>query len=367
MTPKPTKTYVDQVSMSLDSSDTFSTAAEGKQVIGRDHSSLSRTPELPGSTGHDTPWVYLFTHRSRVEQVNSLLSKRFETFIHRTVIYQKNNKKLSKKEQPTISGLIFVHTTAAEGRQFIADLPYGLHLANNYSTGRTAEISHKEMTMFMRMANATSRDVRFMLNPLDYYAESHQRIRITSGDLAGCEGYIVRLHRDRRLITTIGNMTVAISGITKDSFENAEEYVAGRHDNEPAPATDSNIQLSPIQEEINRSFFNPKDDIDAMAIAKALDHWHLHCRLLCSSHKYDQAIEVSQCVLEQIGSRFPARLIATRANGIADAIAAFDTIQTALLANPAVDADNKARLTVAREALALRYPALHINLDASTD
>jgi len=352
--------------MSLDSSDTSSTAAEGKPVIDRDNSSLSRYSELPDGTGNDTPWVYLFTHRSRVEQVNALLSQRFETFIHRTVIYQKKNKKLSKKEQPTISGLIFIHATAAEGRQFIAGLPYGLHLANNYSTKRTAEITHKEMTMFMRMANAASRDVRFMLNPLEYYANGRQRIRITSGDLAGCEGYIVRLHRDRRLITTIGNMTVAISGITKDSFENAEEYVAERRDNDPV-ATDSNIQLTPVQEEIDRSFFTPKNDIDAMAIAKALDRWHLYCLLLCSSHKYDQAIEISQCILEEIGSRFSAHLISARANGIADTIQAFDAIQTSILANPAVATDSKTNLTVVREYLAIRYPALHITPGTPAD
>ena len=54
---------------------------------------------------------------------------------------------------------------------------------------------------------------------MDHYAEGKVRLRVLTGILAGQEGYLVRIARDRRLVVDLGGLTVAISGIHGEQFE----------------------------------------------------------------------------------------------------------------------------------------------------
>ena len=66
--------------MSLDSSNVFSKVAEDKLLSDR-HSYLSEGRERPQSN-----WVFLFTHRMKLDKVNDRLNDRFETFVHKTIV-----------------------------------------------------------------------------------------------------------------------------------------------------------------------------------------------------------------------------------------------------------------------------------------
>ncbi len=63
-----------------------------------------------------------------------------------------------------------------------------------------------------------------MLKPITEYAKGNPLLRITSGIFEGLEGYVVRIDRDRKLVMAVGNMTVAVSGVHKESFEKVEDY-----------------------------------------------------------------------------------------------------------------------------------------------
>ena len=60
------------------------------------------------SKGKGANWCYLFIHHTKVNAVNEKLKERYCTFIHKSVVYKRKNKRIAKDEKPTISGLVFV-------------------------------------------------------------------------------------------------------------------------------------------------------------------------------------------------------------------------------------------------------------------
>lgn len=174
-----------------------------------------------------TSWCYLFVHHAKLNLIERLLNKKFKTFIHKTTVYKKERKQVRKKDKPTISGLIFIQGDKVEIQEFLNRNCHGIYLANDCSTKTTAVIPDEIMRPFMQLDLGCNR-VRFMPHPLNYYSDGHYLIRITSGLLTGFEGYIIRISRNKCLVTSIGGITVAINGINKDSFENVDEYVRQR-------------------------------------------------------------------------------------------------------------------------------------------
>ena len=340
--------------MSLDSSNVFSKVAEDKLLSDR-YSYLSEGREHTQSN-----WVFLFTHRTKLDITNDRLNDRFETFVHKTIVYQRRGKgKVVKKELPTISGLIFIHGAADDVQQYLDDTLPGLRLVKNYGTHTIAEISNQEMAAFMRLSTLGEGAVRFMLNPTEYYSNGHQLIRITSGDLKGCEGYIVRLHRDRKLITQIGNMTVAIGGITKESFENAEECVKIRRDLTDGYEVDNG--LSPTEQEIARYFFTPSNDLEAMAIAKNLDSLISKFRKELHSGNVTDAADGIVFTLSEIAGRFAPGYFKSLSVGINDICIDLVKILKDAIDSQVIVGTTKDKVLIGLESIMLRYPVIPID------
>lgn len=348
--------------MSLDSSDTFPTATEGKTILDEDRKSLSGKEGMPEPERKNTSWVYMFTHRMKVDGVEKALKERFKTFVHKSLVYSRKVNGVVKNEQQTISGLIFVCGKPKEVQDFLSEKFYGIHLVNDYSTGRTALISDAEMESFIRLAGTEGRQVRFMLHPLEHYQKGNTLVRITSGDLKGCVGYIVRLHRDRRLVTTIGNMTVAISGVCKDCIVNAEEYVREKKAFLPEDAQKEKISLSPLQSIIDGSFFNPENEMDAMTIVKGLDKWIGKSLDLYSSCAFAEAAEMCICILDQIGSRFSAKYFNSETIGITPVCHSFEELLDNIVADYRTSDEVKECISVAMESLVFRHPAMPLKI-----
>lgn len=172
------------------------------------------------STGSDDlSWYYIFLHHGRLEKVRALLETRFRTFVHKTVSYSKKNRHVQTIEKPTIPGLLFVQGNKQEIQLFITDNLSGLYLATDRSSGNTAVISNNEMQSFIRLSAVEEGGIRVLEKPLEYYSEGNRKVRVVSGILKGTEGYIVRMSREKCLVTALGNITVAISGIIKESIE----------------------------------------------------------------------------------------------------------------------------------------------------
>ena len=120
----------------------------------------------------------------------------------------------------------------------------------------------------MRVTETSPERIRFLLHPYHYYARNRILLRITTGEMAGLEGYIIRIDRDRRLVMDIGGMSVAISGVHAEHFEEVEQSKTS--------ITHENIfyqrNLQERQVLIDRYFHPVKDDKEVALQAENIDY-----------------------------------------------------------------------------------------------
>ena len=203
----------------------------GIHVVGADRESAPRVEGMPSGEETPSPWGYLFIHH----YVAGAFDKRLEEhtfeggfvpkcFIHRTVFYKRkrNGKGVAKEEKPTVSGLVFLQGGTAELSGFLRRNFPQYHLVNNCTTGRPASIPHSVMKPFMRVMESEPKRVTFLRDPFVKFAKDHVKLRVLTGILAGQEGYVVRILRDRQLVMDIGGYAVAVSGVHNEDFEVAE-------------------------------------------------------------------------------------------------------------------------------------------------
>lgn len=311
------------------------------------------------------PWCYLFIHHRKVDVVSHKLGEQFRTFIHKSLVYKREDKRVTKREQPTVSGLVFVQGDCGRVQQFLSDNFFGLHLVKDCSTGHVAVIDDRVMQSFIRVSQFNPTQIRFMLHTIDYYADGNPLVRITSGVLAGMEGYRIRIARNKCLVTSMAGMTVAISGIHKDSFENLEDYARLRHEQLNDNTSLQYSGLTPLQAEIDRCFFTPRNPLDVMAIAQSLIPWTAGMHSAIDAKDFERATEIALFLLEESGSRV-LPLCGTSQVGDCKEILAIcreaDRTLLAVISTPGVSTDLKEIAESGRESLFLRFPFLPIDL-----
>lgn len=273
---------------------------EGAHVTEPDETTGPEVRKRPRPDG--TTWSYLFVHHSKVKSLEEQLEKDNRTcFVHRTVRYfQKPGKqKVRSREVPTVSGLVFLQGYPGKTQSYLDErFPY-LHLCKNCSTGRVAVIPDSQMRPFMRVSETSPERVRFLLHPFHYYARNRILLRITSGELAGLEGYVMRIDRDRRLVMDVGGLSVAISGVHAEHFEEVERP--------QTPIADENLfyrrNLLERQVLIDRYFHPVKDDKDVAAQAENIDYLRKYAlnELERERITLNEAWNTCSFVIEEIG------------------------------------------------------------------
>lgn len=179
------------------------------------------------TTYSSTAWCYFFVPNHRVDWVeNQLQRDQRQYFIHKTIKYvhrSAGRHGVRKVSVPTVSGLVFLQGNVKSLQSYMNDAFPFYHLCKNCSTRTVAVISNAQMQPFMQVAQIEPDRIRFLLRPFTYYAQNHTLLRITSGPMAGLEGYVVRIARDRRLVMDVGGMSIALSGIHNECFEEVEK------------------------------------------------------------------------------------------------------------------------------------------------
>lgn len=290
------------------------------------------------------PWSYLFI-RKRDAEYFSLKAETeggFKTFIHRTIIAdasgksEKGNPNGSAQDReasngttegrPTISGLIFIQGKTKVIRKYLWERFPQYHLVNDCSTRKAAVIPDSVMQPFMRIANTDPSRIRFLVNPLTHYAEGNTLVEIMTGPLAGLQGYIIRIDRDRKLVIGVGDMTVAIGGVHKENFEKVEEVARAVNirqrvrrqaeqrrlrerievnvNADVAPQPPDPRLLTPIQQKVDTAFFTPETFNDILVITTNIELWTERARRLIQAGNLADASEILIFLLEEIGYWF---------------------------------------------------------------
>lgn len=344
------------------------------------------------------PWSYLFV-RKRDAEYFSLKAETeggFKTFVHRTIITEatgktsggNSDKRKSKRlsgdrtsgkspnvesdnlatettsdnpeikptgkpteGRPTISGLIFIQGKTKVIKKYLWERFPQYHLVNDCSTRKAAVIPDSVMQPFMRIAGTDPSRIRFLVNPLTHYAEGNTLVEIMTGPLAGLQGYIIRIDRDRKLVIGVGDMTVAIGGVHKENFEKVEEVAravnirqrarrqaeqrrlrerieanvnadvalqppdsdrnsceelrsaSGKKPRTAMPDPDPRL-LTPIQQKVDTAFFTPETFNDILVITTNIELWTERARRLIQAGNLADASEILTFLLEEIGYWF---------------------------------------------------------------
>lgn len=298
-----------------------------------------------GQSQAPVPWSYLFI-RKRDAEYFSLKAETeggFRTFIHRTIVTDASGKSEKGKPngsaqdrdgttatvtegRPTISGLIFIQGKTKVIRKYLWERFPQYHLVNDCSTRKAAVIPDSVMQPFMRIAGTDPSRIRFLVNPLTHYAEGNTLVEIMTGPLAGLQGYIIRIDRDRKLVIGVGDMTVAIGGVHKENFEKVEEVAravnirqrARRQEEQRrlrerieanvnadvAPQPPDPRLLTPIQQKVDTAFFTPETFNDILVITTNIELWTERARRLIQAGNLADASEILTFLLEEIGYWF---------------------------------------------------------------
>lgn len=311
-------------------------------------------------------WCYLFIHHSKVDMVSKRLEKEhFPVFVHRSIVYRRENRRILKEEQPTISGLVFIRGNAGEIQEFLEKSFNNLHLVNDCSTGKIAVIPDSVMRPFMKVSEVTPTRIRFMPHTFGYYSEGNPLVRITSGILTGMEGYRIRIAREKCLVTSIGGMTVAIGGIHRESFENLDEYMRQRREQLKSDKESSYATFTPLRKEIDACFFTPQNQLDVMAMAETLAPWMTRVKLARLEKEFDKVAEIALFLLEEIGSCFSGLHDNPKFGGMrsmANICREADHALLIIMGSEDVSTDLKEIVETGRESLAIRFPFLPIDL-----
>lgn len=292
------------------------------------------------------PWSYLFI-RKRDAEYFSLKAETeggFRTFIHRTIITDASGKSEKGKPngsaqdreasngttegRPTISGLIFIQGKTKVIKKYLWERFPQYHLVNDCSTRKAAVIPDSVMQPFMRIAGTDPSRIRFLVNPLTHYAEGNTLVEIMTGPLAGLQGYIIRIDRDRKLVIGVGDMTVAIGGVHKENFEKVEEVARAVNIRQRArrqaeqekrrlrEGIEANVNadvasqppdprlLTPIQQKVDTAFFTPETFNDILVITTNIELWTERARRLIQAGNLADASEILTFLLEEIGYWF---------------------------------------------------------------
>ena len=379
------------------------TETSGEPVTGPPKSTDMELPQNTEAT-HDksqdpAPWSYLFI-RNRDAENFSLKAETeggFKTFVHRTIITdapgktsggnsdKRKSKRLSgdrtsgkspnvesdnlatettsdnqeikptgkpaTEGRPTISGLIFIQGKTKVIKKYLWERFPQYHLVNDCSTRKAAVIPDSVMQPFMRIAGTDPSRIRFLVNPLTHYAEGNTLVEIMTGPLAGLQGYIIRIDRDRKLVIGVGDMTVAIGGVHKENFEKVEEVAravnirqrarrqaeqrrlregikanvnadvapqppdsdrnsceelrsaSGKKSRTAMPDPDPRL-LTPIQQKVDTAFFTPETFNDILVITTNIELWTERAQRLIQAGNLADASEILTFLLEEIGYWF---------------------------------------------------------------
>lgn len=344
---------------SLSTADEKQTTPKGTHVTEQEKRSGSEVKKYPQSDG--TTWSYLFIHHCKVKSMEAQLIKNGRTyFVHRTIRYfkKKGKQKVQHKEIPTVSGLVFFQGYPQEIQAYLDQYFPQAHLCKNCSTGKVAEIKDSQMRPFMRINETEPERIRFLLKPFHYYARNRILLRITSGELAGLEGYVIRIDRDRRLVMDVGGISVAISGVHAEHFVEVEPDSTSTTDTNPF--YQRNLQE---REALIDRYFHPVKTASEVAVqAENINYLREYVLAELSQKRMDinKAWRTYTFIIREIGyyyapliEQFKEKLDPIMKMG-AKILQELD----AIIDNPTLDEDTKERYQTEHEKLMLDYDYL---------
>ncbi|MBR6105764.1 MAG: hypothetical protein IKP81_12005 [Paludibacteraceae bacterium] len=79
-------------------------------------------------------------------------------------------------------------------------------------TGEVAKVGNEEMLRFIKLSKNNPDSIKILKDSFDKFNDKPS-VRVKSGPYEGLEGRLVRIRRDRKVVISLGNSAISISGI----------------------------------------------------------------------------------------------------------------------------------------------------------
>lgn len=202
---------------------------KGIHVFGSDDNSAPKVETVPNGNEADASWSFFFVQHFVVEEFANKIEKVKRNGIHapkwfayREVKHPQNSKSAVKEDGQSLGAIVFMQGDAAELKTFLMMVFPQHQFVKDSISGEIATISDGVMKPFMQIADGEPERVTFLRDPFVKFANDHVKLRLLTGVLAGQEGYVVRILRDRHFVMNFGGYAVAISRVHNEDFQIAE-------------------------------------------------------------------------------------------------------------------------------------------------
>lgn len=162
-------------------------------------------------------WYALWVYRGLVAPVLTLCAEKgLRTYQPMRLVEQFTENGLDYKEEPVLSGLLFVRTSLQGLSELQRDtrnrsIPYC-----QPGTRIPAPIGDSAMEIFMLVVKHGAAHVE----QVDFPIDKGDRVRVTGGMFKGAEGYIRRVHGSRRFVVALeGVVAVAVTHVPRQFLE----------------------------------------------------------------------------------------------------------------------------------------------------
>lgn len=169
-------------------------------------------------------WYVVYRCKPHKGVINQILDESGIEYFLPVIVKKKLNEQgdaFEEKEEAFINNLIFIRTD--DNIMTLIDATDGLRCPfMDRTTNKPAVISDADMQRFKDFIQVQNLEASILEDPYQRFKVC-QKVRVSAGKFAGTEGYVFRIRGDRKLVISLGNMAVAISGIHHSLLEPIEE------------------------------------------------------------------------------------------------------------------------------------------------
>lgn len=230
-------------------------------------------------------WSYIYLHNRRIDGFKMMMDalSPFATFVlrqqARPTAAQRNGTTARPQaasstvpRQLVIGGIVFIQGEPTAITQFFTSRKLPYYLVYDCATHEPAVIPDALMRPLRQVVEMASERLRFLPRPFHHYLKTHTLVRVAQGPLKGLEGCVVRINRDRRLVMSVGNLTIAISGAHREQFEEVKFTPPDLlHNCLTISAKQASRRLTLLQETIDANLFFPRSQQDVAMYAGNLE------------------------------------------------------------------------------------------------
>lgn len=165
-------------------------------------------------------WYALRVFQNRLSAVLTEIERSgYESYVPTRLVERNVFGRKVMVRQPLVASIVFVRATAHYVEQLSKDAMISASAYRRPGSSVLAEISDREMEVFMLVTRAGADNVEVV----DVALAQGDRVRVTDGLFKGAEGCVSRVHGAKRLIVAIEGVTaVALAYIPKAYLEKIE-------------------------------------------------------------------------------------------------------------------------------------------------